>query len=186
MREHSRYSIAGVIMRNTSDVGTQAYSAWTMVTRATQTGVDLLFHDPPSQPLTTKVAGPWWIPESKRRRRYARSVATQATVWRVRARTQTPQNGPSTEPKGAGRSIKGCRIHPEEILGVGGQLQGELEISCEVILEADKEECAGPGPAKRQGQLEASWEEVQETEVPPVEIPASTRVTPLAKRSRIA
>ncbi|KZC05349.1 hypothetical protein WN55_05898 [Dufourea novaeangliae] len=102
-------STAITIMAKTSEVGVQAYASWAMVSRPTQTGLDISYHDPPPHQLRTITPRPW---KGVRHGRYRGGTGTQTATLRRDARTQTPREGIPVASDRPGRKRKGQQTEP--------------------------------------------------------------------------
>lgn len=133
-------------MSNKRNVGVQSYAGWAMMSKPTQTGMDLRFHYPPPFTMTTRIAGPWKV-QCKRDCWYQSGVAVQAKVKKVNRITQTPRGGPSAArtrggPRNSSEGSDACsREELRCVPTVGDSASQEIEVSCEVFPKDSGSKC---------------------------------------------
>ncbi|XP_076397937.1 uncharacterized protein LOC143266319 [Megachile rotundata] len=116
-----------------TDKGEQAYAKWAMISRPTQTGMDLE-HPPATLPvLQTIEAGSW---RSSQGGRYRRGAGVQVRASRKNQRTQTPSGG-----VGRSRSLqRETEEHPTTFDCPKSPEREEADMSWEVIPETEQED----------------------------------------------
>lgn len=187
----------------TCDRATQAYAAWAMLSKATQTGVDLRYrgtqvawirkkrlirltnkfklkrryYDSPVKELPTRTARPW---SCNRYRRFRAGVATQATIKKRSAHTQTPQKGPA-EDGGKKKShnivIEASTSTKDKAADMSWEVLPEFIEAAERRTRVDKPIPSRTSP--RDEDLECSWEVIPTEGNPPVDIPNLNPTDPL-------
>lgn len=156
------------------EIGVQTYAAWAMISRPTQTGMDIRFHDVPEMPTITTITARPWVSNNKNEGKYRRGTATQAKARRVKAATQTPKGGPGAARRRPGTMEKSeVTSRPDEKGATG------MDQSWDVIPEDELWPRKSSSQAQDKAESELSWCEADLLDDPILDVPRLNPNDPL-------